>query len=89
MTDEEVLRERNDLEMMRRVHLWPGGDPEKFSTLALKNPSLAEGRRGWPKFATLIWDGEAYTFIPGNDERSRSGGAELPAALAEEGWLVD
>jgi hypothetical protein len=91
MTDEEVLYNRNDLEMMLRVHLWPGGDPEKLSTLCLKNPRLAEGLGNWPKFAMLYWDGRAYSFIlsqsfPGE---IRSGGPELPAALVAEGWLVD
>jgi hypothetical protein len=82
--DEEVLRTLDDLEMMRRPHLWPTPD-----TLCLKNPRLVQ-ESGWPSFAVLYFDSEGYYFLPELDKKkAREGGDELLRELIEEGWLVD
>jgi len=101
--NEKVLRERNDLEMMRRPQLWPGtifhpearlGGPLTNPALALKKYALMEGievRR--MEFAVLIWRAGArdYCFVPDGktEAEGRKGGDELLVALVEEGWLVD
>jgi hypothetical protein len=84
MDDREVLRNRIDLEMMRRVHLWPG------ETLCLKNYALAED--GWPLFALMVFDPESglyYFWIREREKERRVGDDTLLRALIAEGWVVD
>jgi hypothetical protein len=85
-SDEEVRRTLDNLEMMRRRHLWP-----TEGALCLKNPDLIQ-EGGWPAFAVLFFEGErqGYYFLPGLDkEKARTGGDELLRELVGEGWLVD
>jgi hypothetical protein len=90
MTNEEVLRTHNDLEMMRRPVLWP------LAILPLKNPSAFRTSGG---LGVLWTTGEnEYVFredvnllkLPSlSADGGRTGGDELLVQLVEEGWLVD
>jgi hypothetical protein len=86
-SDEEVLRTKDDLEIMRRRHLWPGG----LNSICLKNPSLAERENGIPAFAVLFFfESKEYYFLPELDKKKvRTGGDELLRTLIKEGWLID
>jgi len=85
--DDEVLRKRNDLEMMRRVHLWPSG-----GVLCLKNRKLGE-EGGWPLFAIMVFDPENglyhFRLREGNTKERRVGDDALLQELIAEGWVVD
>lgn len=98
---ELVLRQRNDLRLMRTPARWPGtiyrpearlGGPLTDPALALKNYALREMPSGIPQFAVLVWyrsPGE-YGFVPeGATAATRKGGDELLVELVKEGWLVD
>lgn len=88
MTDEEVIKERCDLEMMRRPHLWPN------DYLFLKKPA---GKLKHYQFALLANDEkDRWAIIPLRDDGNgrdlaseRSGADELLVQLVKEGWLVD
>jgi len=83
--DDEVIRKRNDLEMMRRPHLWPN------RTLYLKNYAQAT-RGGFPLFGILSWEEEnGFHFLLEDEkkEAGRYGDETLLAELVKEGWLVD
>ena len=92
LTDEEVVKTRNDLEMMRRPHLWPGG-----RVLHLK--LWDAGARTYRAFALLsrLRSGE-FVFTPKakldafsepNFAKSEVGGDVLLKKLAGVGWIVD
>jgi hypothetical protein len=82
MTDQDVLATHNDLEMMRRPHLWPK------LTLFLKEPSTKQ-------LALLFKTSDGYQFVPETTpfqpdlSNSRFGGEELLQSLIQAGWLVD
>jgi len=83
--DDNVIRKRNDLEMMRRPHLWP------CRPLHLKNYALAE-TGGFPHFGVLSWDKEkGFHFLLEEEkkEEGRYGDEALLLELVKEGWLVD
>jgi hypothetical protein len=83
--DDEVFRKRDDLEMMRRPHLWPS------KILFLKNYSLA-AKQGlhWPLSGTLSWNKEGgFHFLLEEEKEGRHGDETLLAELVKEGWLVD
>jgi hypothetical protein len=81
--DDEVFRKRNDLEMMRRPHLWPS------PLLHLKNYALTEAG-GFPLFAVLSWNKEkGFHFLLEEEKEGRHGDESLLAELIKEGWLVD
>ena len=93
LTDEEVVKTRNDLEMMRRPHLWPGG----ANVLHLKLWDAAT--RTYRAFALLSHTkGGQYVFTPKakldafsepNFAKSEVGGDVLLKKLAGNGWIVD
>jgi hypothetical protein len=87
-SDEEVFRTKDDLEMMRRPHLWPAS-----AVLCLKNPRLIS-INGWPRFAVLFLRKGEYYFLPRceagfEEEKIRRGGEEILPGLIGEGWIVD
>jgi hypothetical protein len=91
LSDDEVLRTKNDLEMMRRPRLWPS------PVLHLKLQDL----RGhtYRAFALLSHTKEGqFVFTPKmkldafsepNFAKSEVGGDVLLKKLAEVGWIVD
>ena len=88
-SDVEVLREGDDLEMMRRPHLWPNK-----GCLCLKNPHFGYKHRrdhhSHYAFAVLIKQGEEYFFTLREEKGwNQRGGDEMLVALVKEGWLVD
>jgi hypothetical protein len=89
ISDEEVKRTYNDLEMMRRPHLWP------ISGILF----LKRRKEGGLDMATLVAMprllGEnlyGYAFVteraPAAEQRL-NGGDELLRRLVNEGWIVD
>jgi hypothetical protein len=90
MTDEEVLSSYNDLEMMRRPHLWPGKvlhlkkrdsrgrSPQAFARLSYENGIwiLTSVKFGSLKESSALFGTE-------------SGDGEFLKKLVEEGWIVD
>jgi hypothetical protein len=99
-TDEEVVAEQHDLEIMRRRHLWPYG-----SFLPLKHRT-AVNLDGVSRTAILYqFDGdpqkqEMYMFLPETNiysipadvwtepTRYRTGGETLLFEIIMEGWIV-
>jgi hypothetical protein len=91
LSDDEVLRTKNDLEMMRRPHLWPS------SVLHLKLRDLRA--HTYRAFALLSHTKEGqWVFTPKmkmdafsepNFAKSEVGGDVLLKKLAETGWIVD
>jgi hypothetical protein len=86
LTDQEVFVSRNDLEMMKRPHLWPN-----HCCLYLK-------KFGGKEFGFLLEKNGTYAFVPENPPiedsipdfaHKRTGGDELLVQLIKEGWLVD
>jgi hypothetical protein len=86
LTDQEVFVSRNDLEMMKRPHLWPN-----HSCLYLK-------KFGAKEFGLLLEKNGTYAFVPETRTteatipdfaNKRTGGHELLVQLVGEGWLVD
>jgi hypothetical protein len=100
LTDEEVLTECHDLEIMRRRHLWPYG-----SFLPLKH-RVAVDWYGVPLTAVLYQfepdtqPKRTYMFLPEmniysipsdvwtNSTRYRTGGETLLFEIILEGWIV-
>jgi hypothetical protein len=91
MTDQQVKETRDDLEMMRRPHLWPG--------LKL---FLKRGRGPLQELAMLGCDedsddpiGVVWVFVPESEpfkpdfSRKETGGDEMLVRLCQEGWMVD
>jgi hypothetical protein len=91
LSDEEVVKTRNDLEMMRRPHLWSGG------VLHLKLQDLAA--HTYRSFAILSHTREGqFVFTPKmkldafsepNFSKSEVGGDVLLKKLLSVGWIVD
>jgi hypothetical protein len=94
LTDDEVIAQHNDLEMLRRPHLWPNksrlGNPVVFLKRRMEN-----GRRGETGPCTFVkarhsvdeyvvrahnWDeqGTVRTIYYGNAD-----------AVIADGWIVD
>jgi hypothetical protein len=100
LTDDEVVTEHHDLELMRRRHLWPYG-----SFLPLKH-RVAVDSRGIARMAILCHfhsqpkTKERYVFLPETNMYSipddfwtttknyRSGEETLLFELILEGWVV-
>jgi hypothetical protein len=100
LTDEEVLSEQHDLEIMRRRHLWPNGP-----FLQLKQ-RVAIGSHRVPRSAILYHCDanpelkEQYIFLPEVSlysipaefwtypNRYRTGGETLLFEVIMEGWIV-
>ena len=89
MTDDEVIAERNDLEMIRRPHMWPLGD-----RLALKKNIRTQPFgydvgfiHKWHKTRVIIG------FVWGDlDALEKAGNyKDYPSheAILEDGWVVD
>jgi hypothetical protein len=93
LSDEEVIKTRNDLEMMRRPHLWPGG----ARVLHLKLLDVAS--HTYRAFALLSHTrGGDFVFTPKmkmdafsepNFSKSEVGGDALLKKLDAVGWIVD
>jgi hypothetical protein len=90
-TDEEVIKKRDDLEMMRRPHLWPHD-----RLLPLKHRS--EKRDGWPREAVLFAGSKGYILLMDANilaldnvelSQGREGGDEMLQELVKDGWIVD
>jgi hypothetical protein len=100
LTDEEVMAERQDVEIMRRRHLWPYG-----SFLPLKH-RVAVNAYGIPRTAVLCYSNSdprqkrTYIFLPEvnmytipaaiwtDPTRYRTGGEALLFEIILEGWIV-
>jgi hypothetical protein len=100
LTDDEVLTEGHDVEIMRRKHLWPYG-----SFLPLKH-RVAVDWYGVPRTAVLYQfepdtpPRQTYMFLPEmnvysipsdlwtNLTRYRTGGETLLFEIILEGWIV-
>jgi hypothetical protein len=100
LTDEEVVIERHDVELMRRTHLWPYG-----SFLPLRH-RVAVDSRGIFRTAILFHfvqtpkQNQMYVFLPEVNMYSipadfwtdpasyRNGGQTLLFELIMEGWIV-
>lgn len=91
-TDDAVLTTRDDVEMIKRTHLWP----QFPKTLALKHRRLKDGR-GIPKLGFLIrMDGEPDFRVRLGTIFDRSYYDLLPyeqhdsaEAIVAAGWMVD
>lgn len=91
MTDDEVIRTHDDLEMMRRPHLWSLG----FLPLKKRAWTFAMGQRR--ELGLLSCDGKRYSFYPGatmfelptSESVPLSGGDELLIKLVANDWIVD
>jgi hypothetical protein len=82
MTDDEVLETRNDLEMMRRPHLWPSP-----GRLPVKREA---GSRGRLYDCGLLLEGGGPTVHPGPDGTvTEPLGYETLEKLLADGWVVD
>jgi hypothetical protein len=86
ITDEQVLRDKLDLEMIERPHLWPG-----FRVLFLQRPA-----KGAIQTAMCIKDTSAYivcayVWPKTRDEPVTREIIEYPdaAAVRADGWVVD
>jgi hypothetical protein len=100
LTDEEVMAERHDVEIMRRRHLWPYG-----SFLPLVHRVAVDGR-GIPRIAILCYSNSdprqkrTYIFLPEvnmynipaaiwtDPTRYRTGEESLLFEIILEGWIV-
>jgi hypothetical protein len=100
LTDDEIVIDRHDLEIMRRTHLWPHG-----SFIPLKH-SVAVDLHGVFRKAILYHikahreHSQRYVFLPGLQVRSinddfwtepnvyQSGGDKLLLELVGNGWIV-
>jgi hypothetical protein len=99
VTDQEVVNEQHDLEIMRRRHLWPYG-----SFLQLKQ-RVAIGSHRVPQTAILYHCSanpeQPYAFLPETNmysippefwtypHRYRTGGEVLLFQIIMEGWIVE
>lgn len=90
LSDDEVVKNHNDLEMMRRPHLWPS------SVLHLKLRDVRA--HTYRAFAILSYKDGEWTFTPKmkfdsfsepNFSKSESGDDKLLKRLATVGWIVD
>ena len=91
LSDEEVLKTHNDLEMMRRPHLWPAA----VLHLKLRDPRT----HSYSRFALLSYNKEGqWVFTPKmkfdsfsepDFSKSETGDEALLKRLAAAGWLVD
>jgi hypothetical protein len=91
LTDEEVLNGNDDLEMLRRPHLWA------YPVLPLKKPELL--RRDFDNpgaLGVLLPDGGKFRVLVGNmffmagsilPERQIE--YDSPEAVLADGWVVD
>ena len=92
MTDRQVLRTRDNLEMMRRPHLWPQG-----LILPLKHDELHDS--GSRRIGILVFNGSRYSWLEnaslcdpdswGSKPPVPTEGDELLVRLVDEGWMVD
>ena len=93
MTDEEVVKNMSDFEMMRRPHLWP------HMFLPLKNPSKRTQDHPFAQEGILFSQGkdEGFMFLANQNmfmpipkgANFEYGGEEMLQRLVKEGWLVD
>lgn len=101
LTDQEVLSTVNDLEMMRRPHLWPNAS-EGCGFLPLKRRNASTPTFEPPSFGVLARGSSgAYLFWLGNLVNLKdhlkelafndalSGGDLLLITLVDSGWVVD
>jgi hypothetical protein len=100
LNDEEVVAEQHDVEIMRRMHLWPYG-----SFLPLKHREAVD-MHGMSKKAILYYSNSdprqkrLYIFLPevniysippafwADSSRYRTGGETLLFEIISEGWMV-
>jgi hypothetical protein len=91
MTDDEVIKSHDDLEMMRRPHLWSLG----YLPLKKRAWKFAMGQRR--ELGLLMSNGKQYQFYPGAtmfepptpESMPIIGGDELLVKLVDNGWIVD
>ena len=100
LTDAEVVAEHHDVELMRRLHLWPYG-----CFLTLKHRGAVD-RHGIRRTAMLYYSNSetkqkpTYIFLPGvniynipagfwmDSTGYRTGGETLLFEIIMEGWIV-
>lgn len=97
LTDKQVLASGNDLEMMRRPHLWPNLIlPLVIRDRLTKPGTVSEG-------VGILWsplgaeEGEKFSFLKGHNmfmpipkgTKWEVGGDEMLVRLVKEGWVVD
>jgi hypothetical protein len=90
LSDAEVITKHDELEMMRRPHLWPA------AVLHLKLWDAAT--HSYRNFALLSYKDEQWTFTPKTKldafsepdfSKSETGDETLLRRLVKRGWLVD
>jgi hypothetical protein len=92
MTDKEVIKSKDDLEMMKRPHLWP----LTFLPLINKEKKDSEGSPHGLE-GLLFYESGEYLFLRGQNmylpipegANFESGGTEMLQQLVKEGWRVD
>jgi hypothetical protein len=103
LTDEEVVASQDDLEMMRRPHLWSYGDHHILAVLPLIHHTERAPEDHMHRVALLIYSGKraAFMFLPdinmfkltgeqiNNVPEAHTGGQLLLDAVFAEGWRVD
>jgi hypothetical protein len=91
MTDKEVIETRNDLEMMKRPHLWPNMFlPLINRSMKTDSPFGVEGLLFANNEGSYIFIAGQNMFLPiPKDTKREQGSIEMLARLVNEGWKVD